>query len=170
MRLVIKNADFSSVSIGKVERDLSFQVSANSDGVVGFENWDGSAIVNTKGTVATISDGVVSYPNTTLYDRLYTDYIEVSEGMIISAASGSSVKSPSSSARVIPVIVCFNENKELLTDASVYAGYFDLLTIDPDSENPTNIPFTVPSGVKYVKIQTIKYSNSTANVIRGVMP
>lgn len=170
MRILIKGADFSEVSIGKVTRDLSFQVSANSTGVTGFENWDGSSIINTKGTVAIISNGIVSYPDITLYDRLYTDYIEVCEGMIISAASGSSVKSPSSSARIIPVIVCFNENKELLTDASTYAGYFDLLTIDPDSTNPTNIPFTVPSGVKYIKIQTIKYANSTDNVITGIMP
>lgn len=163
MRVIIKGADFSEVSIGKVIRDLSFRVSANKglpEGVHGFPNWDESTQVANNVKLYQINEGVVQLPSVGSSARLQSDYIEVSEGMIISADT-----SLVATSRMAPQVVCFDSNKNLFTDAAVYSAYIS-------STNYSPLSFTIPAGVKYIKIQSSVGNDTTAthNVYIGSMP
>ena len=167
MRVIIKGADFSNVSIGKVTKDLSFRISANplaTEGVHGFTNWDEeNQTVLTSDTAYKVSGSTVSQSNGT--SRLITDFIEVIPGMAISLFRGQTNINGSSSTYAI--ISCFNSNKELLTNASTYAAWMDRTS----PYNLNNIPFTVPEGVAYIRIMS--NSNTTSdgqNIYIGSMP
>lgn len=167
MRVIIKGADFSNVSIGKVVEDLNFRISANSlaeEGVYGFMNWDeDSQTVTTSDAIYRITDGVVYQGSGS--SRLITDFIKVIPGMIVSLKGGQTYINGSNS--IISIISCFNANKELLTDASIYAAWMN--NTSPYMLN--NIPFTVPEGVTYIRI--ISNNNTTSvnqNIYIGSMP
>ena len=173
--MIIKNADFSSVSIGKVNKDLSFELCGNTtDGVSGFPNWnpDTSTVVSAR--MYKIDESgetpIVYLPTFGGGERLQSDYIEVSEGMIIFPNdSWPSILNPSGSTTINTSLACFDEDKNLLTDASLYSVYRKY----EDSSNTSRgagAPFTVPAGVKYIIIQTLLTSSSGKNIIRGIMP
>ena len=78
MRVIIKNADFSAVSIGKVIEDLSFKIDTNNV-TSKFVNWNGTSsssiqyyVIN-NGELGTTENG----------NRIRTDYIKVVPGMDI---------------------------------------------------------------------------------------
>lgn len=167
MRVIIKGADFSEVSIGKVVKDLSFEVSANTvKGVSGFTNWDSVNESTISEPVYRIDteNNIVYYGNKSL--RLHTDFIEVVGGMTITAKAFSS----NGNGEVIPNIVCFDKDKQLFTDASdsTHVLYFNL-----NSHNVQTINFTIPEDVKYIIIQSPKTDYTTienVNVYTGSMP
>lgn len=169
MRVIIKGADFSKVSIGKIVKDLSFEVSANTvKGVSGFTNWDSvneSTISEPVYRIDT-NNNIVYYGNKSL--RLHTDFIEVVGGMIITAKAFSS--NSGANNEIIPNIVCFNKDKQLFTDASdsAHVLYFNLNSHDVETIN-----FTIPEDVKYIIIQSPKTDYTTiqnVNVYTGSMP
>lgn len=167
MRVIIKGADFSNVSIGKVVEDLSFRVSANplaEEGVHGFMNWDeDSQTVTTSNASYRITDGVVSQASG--ISRLITGFIKVIPGMIVSLVGGQT--NINSSSSIYSIISCFNANKELLTNASIYAAWMNKTS--PYTLN--NIPFTVPEGVAYIRIMSNSNATTAAqNIYIGSMP
>lgn len=162
MRIVIKGADFSEVSIGKVTKDLSFRVCASTTaegGVQGFANWDGTSKTNTN--LFKISDDSVFMDSNQSNARLQTDYIEVVKDMTVSATA----EQLNGTNSIFPWIVCFNSNKTLLTDASVYAVYDPLNT-----SGSRTISFVIPDGVKYIKVQSNTTAASNRNIFIGSMP
>jgi hypothetical protein len=137
MRVVIKGADFSSVSIGKVVEDLSFSFKAT-DGVAAINEFfptynSGSPIsapyyVGTNGSEVTLEASGSS-------SRVVSDYHKVSEGMSV-------VMSYLSNPFSGPIVICFDENKNILSSKCFW---------NSDQINKT---ITIPSGVSYVKFQT----------------
>lgn len=162
MRIVIKGADFSAVSIGKVTRDLSFELCGNTiDGISGFPNWDEDEQIVHAVKTYQIIDGVVSLTST-LGERLQSDYIEVCEGMTVTL---SNVTDANASNGIRALLVCFDENKNLLTTAATYAAWRDLR-----GSVINNSPFTIPSGVKYIRLQCVKTTTTNKNIFTGTMP
>ena len=137
MRVVIKGADFSSVSIGKVVNDLSFSFKAT-DGVAVINEFfptynSGSPIsapyyIGASGSEVTLEASGSS-------SRVVSDYHKVSEGMSIVMGY---LTNPSSG----PIIICFDENKNILSSKCFW---------NPDKVNNT---ITIPSGVSYIRFQT----------------
>jgi hypothetical protein len=166
MRVIIKGADFSEVSIGKVVKDLSFEVSANKiKGVSGFTNWNEESQIVVSEPIYRISGETVYYGNKSL--RLHTDFIEVVGGMTVTAKAFSANVGNN---EIIPNIVCFNKDKQLFTDASdsTHVLYFDLSSHDVETIN-----FTIPEDVKYIIIQSGATDYTTienVNVYTGSMP
>ena len=161
MRVIIKNADFSGVSIGKVVRDLSFNydtlqemnsiltnpvddlsVVDPTDGYGAGSGHNGSA------TYYWASSGDQEYtPNTNQY-RFISNKIEVSEGMKITytAIDGASD---------LPTIICYSEEDTLIVPPEAFWGSF-------------NGEYVIPSGVKYIRFQCAHlYGYAT---IKGEMP
>lgn len=170
MRVIIKGADFSEVSIGKVTRDLSFRLVSNSTEVtiasaedeVGYKNYsDGTLervyvyrIEEEEGRLKVILGNSKS-------DRLQTYPIEVVPGMSISFVDTGNV---STSSSIIPNLVCLDGDKNLLSDPSTYAAYI------PYSQPSVNMPFIVPNGVKYVIIQAVVRPQEEKGIVAGEMP
>lgn len=135
MRMIIKNADFSSVSIGKVVKDLSFSFTAEdgNDAINAFFiNYNNGSF-----TRATIYLGNSGNPVTgsTSNGRTVTDFIEVTGGMKINLQR---VYAPSNS----PTVIAFDADKNILSSKCRWeTGY---------------APYTyiVPEGVKYIKLQS----------------
>ena len=171
MRVVIKNADFSGNSIGKVGRDYSFTAVGNRpDGIKLYENWalngQGTAyVISTKLYVIDTSgdDDLVLFDNTEDRSRLLTGFIEVIPGMTIARNNMPSINFISDGI-TIPYLVCFDENKQLLADAESYATYI------PIGGTIVNRDFTIPAGVKYVRCQTAISNDSGTNIVSGNMP
>ncbi len=168
MRVIIKGADFSEVSIGKVVKDLSFEVSANKiKGVSGFTNWneESQSVVSEPVYRVNTEDNTVYYGNKSL--RLHTDFIEVVGGMTVTAQA---FNANGGNTEIIPNIVCFDKDKQLFTDASdsTHVLYFDLNSHDVETIN-----FTIPEDVKYIIIQSGATNYTTienVNVYTGSMP
>lgn len=146
MRIVIKNADFSSVSIGKVIEDLSFSFSITNENVN--EN-----VLNPPSVALTSSALVASPENndgTTIYlaessgstfdvrvnnkNRWVTDFFEVTEGMIINLTSWYSGGEANT-----PNVVCFDENKNVM---------------NPPNGCWSGSSYIIPSGCHYIKFQS----------------
>lgn len=146
MRIVIKNADFSSVSIGKVVKDLSFS----------FDSANGAGSGEGHGDIVTINAFFLNFNSgtptaTTIYagseggtvttvdnspNRFVSDFHEVSEGMIINAYQfGHDNNSPN--------IIAFDEDKNIVSASCKWVS----------STSPYDATFVVPNGVKYVKFQ-----------------
>ena len=148
MRIIIKNADFSQVSIGKVVKDLSFAFDS-SNGAGGGTGHGDMDVINAffpnfnsgSPTSATYysgsSGGTVTDAGTTV-NRIVSDFIEVSEGMTITAERMPSGGSSS------PIMIAFDANKAIISSACMWA-----------SGTPPYIDTKVlPAGVKYIKFQT----------------
>lgn len=153
MRIVIKNADFSSVSIGKVIKDLSFSFDS-ADGVAAinafFPNYNSGTPTNT--TYYTGASGSTVTEAGTTNARLVTDFIEVEPGMIINAVSfdrGSASE---------PSLIAFNASKEIISSA---CGYVELI----GSYKLVN--FVIPDNVKYIKLQMVTTSGAMSNLSNG---
>lgn len=168
MRIVIKNADFSSVSIGKVTKDLSFNYVGDdirdfpwdniSDKTVALP-WVGGLSSNVTGTTILLATSEASSYTvlTNNNNRIVSDFIEVVPGMVITSKIITGTNN-------IPFIVCYNANKEALGPSSTYNQW---------SESVIEKTFTIPEGVKYIKIQSsgIKASvQSVDTVLKGEMP
>ena len=163
MRIAIKGADFSAVSIGKVTRDLSFELCGNTvDGISSdFLNWDEDEQTVHNVHTYQIVEGVVSL--TSSYgERLQSDYIEVCEGMTVTFGN---VTDANASNGIRALLVCFDENKNLLTTAATYAAWRDL-----GGSTINNSPFVIPSGVKYIILQCQKTTTTNKNIFTGTMP
>lgn len=164
MRVIIKNADFSSVSIGKVTTDYSFsykgeQVNNILDNPV--DDWSVVIAADPNAYPA----GAGNNGNTTFYlgsngateyqvyadnpNRLTSDEIEVIEGMVITATP----KAGSTLPNNMPTIICYNAAHELLA---------------PNVAASWSSPYTIPAGVKYIKFQFAGLSVSAE--VAGVMP
>lgn len=161
MRLIIKNADFSSVSIGKVPKDLSFSVDSSNyedyflnppyDTTLPQYAYDGNCDAVTQYNA---QDGDNAY---TLYEndknRFQTDFIPVTEGMTIELKylqGGNSC----------PVLVCFNSAKQPIVPANeTTAVWFAEITSGD---------FVIPNGCSFIKIQTSILRSDFA--IKGTMP
>ena len=147
MRIKIKNADFSSVSIGKVEKDFSFAY-------VGSEKLKTTPWVNVINPAANLpwtsggtnlsditfllaSSSSSSYSTLTNNQRMLSDYIEVVEGMIITT----NLKNTDT----VPLIVCYDANKNALGPSSTYCLW-------KTSSAEYSSTFTIPAGVKYIRI------------------
>ena len=126
MRIVIKGADFSDVSIGKIIRDLSFRVCGASDseeGVHGFINYSDGQVIKADATYEVI-DGSVTAVSPVF--RLITDYLPVVPGMEITFLG---IKKSNTSTIIVPFVSCFDSSKTLLTDASTYAAYHPVCSV-----------------------------------------
>lgn len=160
MRIVIENADFSSVSIGKRVKDLSFSY-ANGTAMLGI-------LVNpptgVSAVTSSISAGSGTNPTASYYtgssssetltaasnaNRFVSDFIEVTEGMGISSTK-------LGNTYTVPSIVAFDSGKNVLTPNKCAWSSGGALS------------YTVPSGVKYIKIQTSVLAVDTN--ITGTMP
>lgn len=159
MRVVIKNADFSAVSIGKVIRDLSFNYSngtllnaimKNPIDEVTENGYDASSTHNAAATYYVGSSGSESFSVVTNANRIVSELIEVVEGMVISSTVLNNTDS-------VPSIVCFDSDKNVLPPSKACWSYYNTIN-----------SFIIPSGVKYISIQTSKIKNATN--IKGVMP
>ena len=163
MRVIIKGADFSQVSIGKVVKDLSFEYLSGSaintilanpidnvsyiDPSTGYT--PGSHNASTTFYMASASDASYTVMNNTY--RLVSDFIEVTSGMTI---SGNRL----TGRNVMPIIICYNKNKELIEPP---------VAKWTDDANRT-FTYIIPNNVAYIKIQTeILYQDSS---IKGTMP
>ena len=160
MRIVIKNADFSSVSIGKVVKDLSFSFdSSNGTGpgeghgdnaVINefFPNWNNGTPTEAEYYSGT-EGGTVTMAGIT-DNRIVSDFHEVSEGMLISlsmVAGGSS----------IPNIIAFAADKTTIVSSACKWG----------SGAHMDSSLVVPEGVKYVKFQTPTTGAGVGNLADG---
>jgi hypothetical protein len=161
MRIIIKNADFSSVSIGKVVKDLSFNYSngvavngillnpCTNELLITSSGYDFGSGSNVAATYKVASEGDSDWSSdTTTVNRGVSNFIEVSAGMII---RGNHLTGGGSR---VPTVVCYNSNKEVLPPSYALWGNLDL--------------FTIPNGVSYIKIQ-INNIRSTSK-IGGTMP
>ena len=149
MRVIIKNADFSAVSIGKVIEDLSFKIDTNNV-TSKFVNWNGTSsssiqyyVIN-NGELGTTENG----------NRIRTDYIKVVPGMDILLNNCTNTQS-------VPTIVCFNSNKHPLGVSSCYIT----------DTTVANAHYTIPQGTAYIWIQIqALYLTTSAFLIMGTMP
>lgn len=161
MRLIIKNSDFSSVSIGKVLKDISFSVDSSN-----YKDYFLNPPYNTNLPQYSYDgncDGVTQYSASsgdssyTLYEndknKFQTDFISVTEGMTIELKylhGGNNC----------PVLVCFNSAKQPLVPANgTNAVWFAEIMSGT---------FVIPSGCSYIKIQTSIIRSDSAIV--GTMP
>lgn len=164
MRIVIKNADFSAVSIGKVVKDLSFSYGVGGDKTMQELPWinisntsaalpwnDGNAIITSTNYLAA-TDSSESYTTANNAHRIISDFIEVTQGMVI--------KSNSSGATNVPSIICYNESKEALGPGNGYACWYEI--------NSNEKIYTIPAGVKYIKYQATEVASS--QYFKGEMP
>lgn len=162
MRMVIKNADFSSVSIGKVYKDLSFSYDTDAklreipwlnvvDTTADFPWTENNNASNTLILVANSSSS--SYSTMTDKTRFVTDYIEVVQGMTITGKFANT--------NTVPTIVCFDENKNTLGPSSTYCSWIN---------GTASFTFTVPAGVKYIKLQCSSIYASSGYKFVGTMP
>lgn len=137
MRIVIKGADFSAVSIGKVVEDLSFSFKASDgvDAINAFFPTYNSGSPETAPYYTGSSGSEVTIDTSGSSSRVVSDYHKVSEGMSIVM---SYLTNPSSG----PIIICFDENKNILSSKCFW------------NAEQINKTITIPSGVSYVKFQT----------------
>ena len=145
MRIIVKNADFSEVSIGKVVIDLSFSFDA-ADGVDAintfFPNYNSGTPSNT--TIYTGRSGeTVSASDSPTNTRLVSDYIQVRPGMIINTRFAATVATT-------PLIIAFNNNKEIISGS---CGW--------NADNTYS--YEVPSGVAYIKVQVSSVATGPTN-------
>ena len=160
MRIIIKNADFSSVSIGKVVKDLSFSFDSSNGAGPGkghgdnatinafFPNWNNGTPTETE-YYSGSEGGTVTMAGTTA-NRIVSDFHEVSEGMLISlsmVAGGSS----------IPNIIAFAADKSTIVSSACKWGS----GVHMDSS------LVVPEGVKYIKFQTGATTGGMDNLANG---
>lgn len=168
MRVIIKNADFSSVSIGKVEKDLSFDyqgvlqlktfpwVNANLSAPLPWT--DGNLLI---ADYLSAADSAESYTQQHNAARLVSDYIEVTEGMVIETNCKNTYN--------VPAIICYNANKEALGPSSTYCLW--------KTNNEYNYArFTVPAGVKYIVVNFMEIvdaateASTITRYIKATMP
>ena len=150
MRLIIKGADFSTVSIGKVVKDLSFEyhhedcvewlTNPPTVSPIVFPVSAGTEESNNSSTVyyaASSSDS--SYRYTDNQHRYTSDFIEVTPGMKIKGLY-------TTGTATVPTIVCFDSSmNNPLTPISIYAYW--------GNTSDDGWAFTIPNNVKYIKIQ-----------------
>ena len=170
MRIVIKDADFSAVSIGKVYRDLSFNYPNTASLKADFPwanvisrtaalSWNQSSGNLSNTTFLGASSGDNAYtPYTNNNARLVSDYLEVCPGMVIHF-------NHFINTATIPVIVCYDENKTPLGPSASYSKWVTSTSADDTS-------FTVPDGVKYITfcVTSLDDFSGGSNYIRGEMP
>lgn len=152
MRVIIKNADFSDVSIGKVVKDLSFSFTA-ADGVDAinafFPNYNSGTPTSTTIYVGSSGGSVTTSSSA---NRSVSDYIPVIAGMTIKLNFVAS-------AATTPVLIAFNSNKEVISSSCVWET----------TNNP--VTYTVPEGVAFIKVQVQTVVTGTNNTAAsGTMP
>lgn len=164
MRIIVKGADFSNVSIGKVIKDLSFNYNTlqqmNSllanpvddlslvDPTDGFAAGGRGGGHNGSATYYGAESGDSQYQSATNEYRFISNLIEVTEGMVITytAIDGSSS---------LPTFICYSDENTLIVPPVAYWGSF-------------NGTYTIPAGVKYIRFQCAHlYSYAT---LKGDMP
>ena len=152
MRIIIKNADFSSVSIGKVVEDLSFIVHNNVDELNEFfPNYNSGTFTST--TFYKCSQGSTDVEEITTDQRAVSDFVKVTSGMTLECSS------IATGSKSTPVFVTFDANKA--TVASSFAW----------TDNVGNASMVVPNGIEWIKVQTTGFSGSgTSQFIKGDMP
>lgn len=150
MRIVVKGADFSAVSIGKVVEDLSFEI--NKDNVADkMVNWNGTSASSV--TYYQISDNQLS--EITNANRVRTDYIKVTPGMKIKF-------NKATNTATIPFVVSFDENKNVLGVDKCFVS---------DAGTLYDTEFTIPSGVSYIWVQLQVSAFTQAEfLVKGIMP
>lgn len=169
MRLVIKNADFSGVSIGKVVKDLSFEYDAHNLSWLqqatppSYSDIDAAGA---DGIAAGSSYGVSSYWKGSNGDadwvkvesgsaRFTSIPIEVSEGMVIT------LKRMANTSDACPVIECLNsEGEPLSTPSGTVAAW--------NTDDMTDVTFTIPANTKYIMVIFAKVYKWSS--VKGVMP
>lgn len=144
MRIIINNADFSSVSIGKVEKDLSFSYIGQEAIAAKLLNPPYS-ITSTRIFAGPDINDRVDYPRASSGDQDYTmatnnpnrfitDFIPVKGGMVLTYLCENTEN--------VPVVTCYDSSQNILTPPDTYSSW----------STDTNVhTFTVPSGVAYVK-------------------
>lgn len=161
MRIIIKDADFSANSIGKVGKDLSFAFNTVDE----LRNMPWLNIVDKTealpwnedmGNTSTITfyaatTSATTFSTITNAARIISDYFEVVEGMQISVLTNNTIN--------IPTLLCFDENKNILGPSSTYTEWLG---------TTGSFIFTVPSGVKYIQFQI--NTLDTGHYFRGTMP
>lgn len=160
MRIIIKDADFSEVSIGKIVKDLSFSYD-NGTKVLGI-------LVNPPTGVSVVSqiysadsgvnpaakyyNGSVDSAELTETNNAYryvSELIEVSPGMVI---TGSTIPNTTGN----PSVVAFDYNMDVLTPSECAWS------------NDGAFSYTVPNGVKYISFQMVILSPFAS--LTGTMP
>ena len=164
MRVIIKNADFSEVSIGKVVKDLSFDYPNSS--ALRNAPWENGPVATTalpwndgmysSTSYLSAAEDAAQYTPVTNAHRLVTDFIEVVEGMIIT----SNLMGGSDN---LPVLICYDSTKNVLGPSSTYTKWNKSTYLE-------NWTFTVPAGVKYIKIQSTGILNTVDQILKGEMP
>ena len=155
MRIVIKDADFSDVSIGKVVEDLSFLFTA-ADGVDAinafFPNYNSGGTIQDTTCYIGSEGGTVS-PQTK-HNRLVSDFHEVVEGMTVKTLF------VISGGDTVPAIVAFDASKNVISTACMWINEY------------TQKTYIVPANVKYLKFQTNAVATTTPNylTINASMP
>lgn len=158
MRIIVKGADFSNVSIGKVIKDLSFNYNTlqlvNSvltnpiddlsvvDPVNGYGAGNGH---NGSVTYYGAAEGDANYQSYTNKYRFISNLIEVAEGMVITYNMLTSMT---------PLFIFYSDKNTMIIPPQGYWG----------SDTGT---FTIPSGVKYIRFQTSKIYTYT--LVKGEM-
>lgn len=154
MRLVIKNANFLSVSIGKVVKDLSFSFDS-ADGVNAinafFPNYN-SGGDRTKTHYYTGSEGSTVVDAGETSNRLATDYIEVTKDMVIQGGPYWYTGNVASE----PCVVAFDSNKNIISASCVWLDSLG-----------SSFSYTVPNGVKYIKIMYSVTSSALSHITNG---
>ena len=161
MRIIIKGADFSANSIGKVGKDLSFAYNTDAElKTIPFLNivdrtanlpWTGDTSNVRAELIYLGSSSATSFTTNTSAARIITDYIEVTEGMTITGVFNTT--------NSVPTIICFDESKNVLGPSATYTCWIN---------GTDSFTFTIPSGVKYIKLEV--NSVSTGFYFRGTMP
>jgi hypothetical protein len=165
MRIVIKDADFSAVSIGKIGEDLSFNFNSSN-----YNDWMVNPPVNpiTQEDLASgVNAGSTKSGNgdATCYqgsngDSSYTTY--TGPGRFVSkdipVVPGMKVTFTADNTTTIPVIVCLDSSKQAMTPV-----------------NTTNCAwaavsqvFTIPAGCAFIQLSIAKIASWTSFV--GTMP
>lgn len=132
MRVKIKGADFSAVSIGKVLKDLSKSFDWN-DGVEAQNEFFVNYNSGTPTVITYYYGSSLPLGQTTNANRISTDFIETREGMKYTLEFWQNTAS-------VPSIVMFNENKEVID-----AGWANTQT--------AYLNGVIPANVKYIKLQ-----------------
>lgn len=161
MRVIIKNADFSEVSIGKVVKDLSFSyVGEALNNIFANPVDDWSLVIdalpydysagqghNEKATLYVGGSDAQSWTVLNNANRFVTEEIEVCEGMQLTVHLNSTFPTN------MPSITCFDSDHQVLA---------------PNVAASWTSPYTIPAGVKYVKFQFQGISTTTS--VAGTMP
>ena len=143
MRLVVRGADFSAVSIGKVYKDISFDL----------DYQEIISILENPPYNPAATPSSTSYGTFNNNARFITDYIPVVEGMTIifqGLCGGNSV----------PAITCYDSSKTIKTPPQTYSIW--------SNDDSVRAEFVVPAGVSFIRAT---FERLTANTkLERTMP